>query len=154
MKTKRETLEKKEWGPGPWQKEPDRVEFEYLGFPCLLRRNMHVSGSWCGYVAVPPSHPAYKKDYSSLDVGVHGGLTYSDHCRGDICHIPKPGEPDDVWWVGFDCAHFQDFPPLSAAVLKTVTQRESFFDMFGTYKDLKYVKAETKSLAKQLAALR
>lgn len=35
-------------------------------------------------------------------LAVHGGLTYSDRCHDDICHVPAPGEPDDVWWFGFD----------------------------------------------------
>ena len=41
------------WGQGPWDDEPDRVDFEHAGFPCLLLRNPRL-GQWCGYVAVPP----------------------------------------------------------------------------------------------------
>lgn len=25
--------------PGPWDDEPDRVEFQHVGFPCLILRN-------------------------------------------------------------------------------------------------------------------
>ena len=95
----------------PWLKEPDRVLFKYEGFPCLLNRA--PTGAWCGYVGVPPGHPAHGKDYGDVEVHVHGGLTYSDSCQedGPICHVPEPGEPDDVWWLGFDCAHYNDFAP-------------------------------------------
>ena len=60
-----------------------------------------------GYVAVPPTHPAYKMDYNNLmydikyNINVHGGLTYSGFA--DHEHAP------DYWWVfGFDTAHFED----------------------------------------------
>lgn len=104
-------IDKSKWGSGPWQDEPDRVEFEHLGFPCLIVRVPH--GALCGYVAVPPGHPWHRRCYQTLDseVDVHGGLTYSSECAGDVCHQSKPGEPDDVWWLGFDHAHWGDFVP-------------------------------------------
>jgi hypothetical protein len=53
---------------------------------------------------------------------VHGGLTFADSCSdevredgGGICHIPYPGRPADVWWLGFDCAHCDDLSPAEAA---------------------------------------
>lgn len=140
---------KSEWGPGPWQDEPDRVEWEYKGFPCLMVRNMGVTGVWCGYVAVPEGHPEFEKGGDDLDV--HGGITYSNHCSGDICHVPKPGEPDNVWWLGFDCSHFADFMPRMDALLKKI--RASGGLGYGKYRDLPYVKSEVERLADQLAAL-
>lgn len=97
---------------GPWQNEPDRVEFEHKGFPCLMVRQPH-SGHWCGYVGLPPGHKFYQKDYQEIEwaADAHGGLTYSNACQGDVCHTPKEGEPDDVWWLGFDCAHSGDYCP-------------------------------------------
>lgn len=53
--------DKKNWGPGPWQDEPDHVEFEHAGLPCILHRNKHVTGAWCGYAVVTPGHPLYKR---------------------------------------------------------------------------------------------
>ncbi len=32
-------IDRSGWGRGPWDAEPDRVEFEHTGLPCLLRRN-------------------------------------------------------------------------------------------------------------------
>jgi hypothetical protein len=146
-------FDKSTWGDGPWQYEPDRVEFEHAGLPCLALRNPH--GAWCGYVAVPPGHPLHGKDYDVPDVSVHGGLTYANRCSGHICHVPKPGDPDDVWWFGFDCGHFQDLMPGMAARLRRLDVPD--LDVPGwpdTYRDLAYVRAEIESLAEQLALLK
>jgi hypothetical protein len=63
-----------------------------------------------GYVAVPPSHVLYKKDYDRVyyllegteyEINVHRGLTYSDF--GDGINASKN------WWVfGFDTSHYDD----------------------------------------------
>lgn len=129
------------WGQGPWDDEPDRVDFEHAGRRCLMLRNLRL-GHWCGYVAVPPGHPYYGKDYDGLDVEVHGGLTYADACAGDICHKAKPGEPDDLWWLGFDCGHFLDLVPF---------RHDSDLPEKEIYRDVAYVRAECERLAEQLA---
>lgn len=149
------------WGAGPWQDEPDRVEFEHAGLPCLALRNHH--GIWCGYAAVPPGHPLHGKPYDEIDVDVHGGLTYANVCAGHICHVPKPGEPDNVWWFGFDCGHGGDFSPGMHASLQLHGFREGNYDhatavaaatwLVEVYRDLPYVRAEIERLAGQLAEL-
>lgn len=133
------TENKDEWGEGPWQEEPDRLEFEHAGLPCLLKRA--TFGSWCGYAAVPPGHPLHGKRYQDVDdISVHGGLTYGDACQGSICHAPKPGESADVWWFGFDCNHAFDLAPGMPATAR-----------WGIYKDIGYARRETERLAEQLA---
>ncbi|HWC37767.1 MAG TPA: hypothetical protein VG476_04520 [Acidimicrobiales bacterium] len=133
-------VDKAGWPDGPWMHEPDRTQWRTeSGLPGLIVRS-YYSGALCGYVAVAPGHPAYECHYDAVPAEVHGGLTYSDHCRPPICHIPEPGEPDDVWWLGFDCAHAYDFIPKEAAVL----QREAH-DW-----DLAYVKSQVEDLAWQL----
>lgn len=156
-------IDKSMWGDGPWQTEPDRVDFEHAGLPCLLLRNH--AGTWCGYAAVPPGHPLHGKGYDDLDVEVHGGLTYASACRDRICHVPKPGEPDDVWWFGFDCGHYRDFSPGIDALLRSIRSRsqDEHYDhatavaaqnrLVEVYRDLAYVRAETERLADQLAAV-
>lgn len=64
-------------------------------------------------------------------------------------HGPLAGEPDDVWWFGFDCMHagLSDHVP---GLFMTPRLREL---MPGVYRDLAYVHAETERLAEQLAAL-
>lgn len=147
------TQDKSTWGPGPWQNEPDKVQFrdEATGLDCLIVRNH--SGALCGYVGVPESHPLFGKHYNDLDADfdVHGGLTFSDACHEGseettICHIPDPGQPDHVWWFGFDCCHYLDMGPALEARLKT----SGYVGLI--YRDIPYVKQQIASLASQLAA--
>jgi hypothetical protein len=132
---------REEWARGPWDNEPDRVDFIHAGYSCFILRNQ--SGNWCGYVGIPESHPCFGKDYNDVPVEVHGGLTYADLCSPPICHIPEPGMPDKVWWLGFDTAHWSDLTPL----------RLIDFGDDVTYKDVTYVTTETKELAEQLKEL-
>jgi hypothetical protein len=222
-----EFLPKEKWGDGPWTLEPDRLEFEAHGFPCLLNR-APVTGAWCGYVAVPPGHPLHgvwyggcfkgcrkeRKSYVSKKsieaarrkgetaklnmlvamrnlqkskmfkrqrkehprhvcgwranhspesiLSVHGGITFSGECHGPICHKPKPGEPDNVWWYGFDCAHSGDLSPAMEArlaQLRTVIpgfpdRSEILAGFRDVYRTMEYAKEETERLARQLASVR
>lgn len=156
MRRQAELKNKKAWGPGPWQDEPDRLEFRYLGFPCLMVRNMDVTGGWCGYVGVPPGHKFHKKKYDDVDVDVHGGLTYSDKCQGHVCHVPRPGESEDAWWLGFDCAHFDDVSPKMNATMDFMFKVAGAppRSRWGTYKDVAYVKREVRRLARQVAKVK
>jgi hypothetical protein len=143
------TIDKSTWDRGDWDGEPDKVQWqdEATGLPCLAVRHGHY-GHWCGYVGVADGHPAYEKHYDSVDLsrGVHGGLTFSEACQPNdsedrgICHIPADSEPDHVWWLGFDCAHYGDLSPSG---------RDYHRD--GSYRTLKYVKSECRSLAAQLS---
>ena len=159
-------IDKSEWPEGPWTYEPDRVDFEHLGLPCLALRNS--MGGWCGYVGVPPGHPMHRFEYNqclqsceepycehSPDclVSAHGGLTYSGACSGVICHVPKPGEPDDVWWFGFDCGHSGDLLPSMIRLQRRVEKEMDIhleYVLRETYRDLPYVEQEIRQLAEQL----
>ncbi len=157
-------IDKSTWGEGPWQTDPDRLEWTHAGLPCLARRNER-HGNWCGYAAVPPGHPLHGKSYHDveLELEAHGGLTYADRCSGEICHVPAPGESDEVWWFGFDCAHFRDFLPGMHARLRSygapfsdvpydhAAAYVSPDSMLGMYRTLAYVQVETNHLADQLA---
>lgn len=138
------------WPSGPWDGEPDRVEWYVDDVPCLITRNPNL-GHLCGYVAVPPGHPWHGKGYDDIDVGVHGGLTYADLCAPDIgvCHVPRPGEPEDVWWVGFDLAHYGDLSPVMV-----MFERKVGFGPFPGewYKDVSYVTRQCEDLARQAQA--
>ncbi len=142
-------VDKSTWGSGPWQDEPDRIDFRHAGFPCLMLRNP-TSGNWCGYVGVPTTHPDHSRSYDDIDVDVHGGLTYAELCDGErICHVPEPGESDDVFWFGFDCGHCFDFSPAYYARYPHFEKIEG-----EVYRDVDYVRAQVESLANQLAARR
>lgn len=139
---------KSEWGPGPWQDEPDRVEFKHHGFPCLLRRA--PSGGWCGYVAVAPGHPWHGIEPRYDEAEVHGGVSFTGACSGEICHVPEPGEPDDVWWIGFDCNHYGDVGPADDAYWRSIGRPEfAVPGRHSSYKTVAYARAETERLAEQ-----
>jgi hypothetical protein len=155
--TEERFIDKSDWGPGPWQDEPDRIEWRWLGtprFPCLIVRNR--SGALCGYVGVPEGHPYFGANGSSgepAELHVHGGITYGAPCQedgGKICHVARAGESDRVWWLGFDCAHAQDFVPAHEAAYRRA-RIPSGFGLGETYKSIDYVRAEVESLAEQLS---
>lgn len=146
-------VERAGWEQGEWDSEPDRVDFHHAGFACLALRNFYV-GNWCGYVGVPSNHPHYNADYNDVPVDCHGGLTYGEVCDGShICHVPQPGESDDLFWFGFDCNHSWDIAPGSI-----MRDKQYGFDRGvdpqSSYRSLNYVRHEIESLAEQLAALR
>lgn len=133
---------------GPWADEPDKAQWvdEATGLDCLIVRNHY--GALCGYVGLPPEHPWHGLDYSDLWIEIgwdapHGGLTFAGACAENtpegegICHIPEPGRPDNVWWLGFDCAHVGDLIP-SGIMLVHPGDR---------YRDFEYVKGECTTLA-------
>lgn len=65
-------------------------------------------GRYNGYVAVSPNSPLHGIDYDDQrmwNVGVHGGLTFSDR----IEFFKTKHDVPDGWWVfGFDTAHYGD----------------------------------------------
>jgi hypothetical protein len=164
-------IDKSDWGDGPWQSEPDKVQWtdEATGLPCLAVRNSR-SGAWCGYVGVVEGHPAFGLSYDAANnvipllededdrsFEVHGGLTFADFCQEDaqergICHVPQPGQPERVWWLGFDCAHAEDMAPGSMAQVRRYREMLEA-NARRQYRPLVYVQAECVRLAQQLAAV-
>jgi hypothetical protein len=137
------------FGDGPWVDEPDRVEWRHEGLPCLVRRV--PVGVFCGYVAVPWPHPWYALAADDCPASAHGGLNYSGECVGDICHVPRPGEPDRVWWLGFDCGHAGDrLPLIDRDWQESDESRRLFADW--RYRGVEYVRREVCDLAEQVAA--
>ena len=136
------TLDRTNWRKGEWDDEPDKAQWQYKGYDCLIVRNR--LGALCGYVGLPKNHRLYGKHYGELNVGVHGGLTFSDRCvegateEEGICHTN--GIADDVWWLGFDCSHYRDKLPMHGSV----------FDSESEYRNFDYVKKEVEHLADQL----
>jgi hypothetical protein len=154
-------IDKSKWGAGPWQDEPDRVDFIAFGFSCFARRHPQ-HGHWCGYVGVPREHPFYGKPYGDVEGALefHRGINYSALCdeAGDICHVPAPGMPADVWWFGGDFGHGFDLCPGIDARWREA--REAFPlipELPGmprdTYRALPYVRQNIEHLAEQLAAI-
>ena len=125
---------------GPWDNEPDKVQWQDLttGYHCLIRRCS--MGHLCGYVAVPASHPLFNKkwehDLMPHD-SVHGGVTFADSGRKPF-ELVIPSEP--VWWIGFDCSHLRDQVPC-------------FDHGAGTYRDVAFCTQECTKLAAALHQL-
>lgn len=152
------TVDKAAWGDGPWQHEPDKRQWRdaATGLPCLIVRNAEI-GQLCGYVGVPPSHPAHGKTFDDgADFNVHGGLTFAGGCQqtGDesrgVCHVPAPGETENVWWLGFDCAHAFDLSPGLQATMRSCGAELTWP---AAYRNVDYVASECAALAKQLAVM-
>lgn len=167
-------VDKSEWPAGPWHDEPDKRQWQDVatGLPCLIVRNR--GGALCGYAGVSNGHPLHGKGYGQdgvfscgescsdedgyhygctpeARVEVHGGLTFSAGCghgadpAEGICHVPAAGQPDDVWWFGFDCAHSGDLCPAPGRFIVFPGE---------VYRDIAYVTGEVTRLAAQLATLR
>lgn len=159
------TIDKTAWGEGPWVTEPDKRQWldPATGLPCLIVRGPH--GALCGYVGVAAGHPLHRKGYDDVDVSVHGGLSFAEGCsHGDesksICHMPDPGEPDDVHWFGFDCAHAGDWCPRPTGVPHSADYLKycglgapTGWGGVIEYRDFPYVTRECGRLAQQLKAM-
>jgi hypothetical protein len=117
---------------GPWSTEPDEKHWvdAATGLHCYVKRHPEM-GHLCGYVGVPPAHPAYNHDYDKLTLSAHGGITHADSIESS----PMP----DLWWIGFDCAHAFDYSPG----MPTLCNHES-------YRNMEYVTRECTRLAEQL----
>jgi hypothetical protein len=144
------------WPEGEWMNEPDKVQFmTKAGLPGLVVRG--PMGAWCGYVGVTKEHPYFEKSYSELDLSVHGGLTFDGKCSGNehgICHLVNESEDDNVWWLGFDCAHSGDLSPLYMAVVNRSPELQRFNQFKENYRNLEYVKEQVEVLAAQLVEVK
>ncbi len=122
---------------GPWDNEPDELSFvdEVTKLECLILRNP-MFGSLLGYVVLPEGK---NLDIDTDLLKVHGGVTYSDFSPYPL-HNSK-------YCIGFDCMHAYDWSPCA------MSQRFAK-ETGSTYKDIEFVKAECKKLAKQLYDLK
>src|SRR6266571_4523486 len=117
QKRKWKFVDKSQWGDGPWQREPDKIQWQdqKTGMPCLIVRHKEL-GHLCGYVGVTREHPLFQHGSDDVDLSAHGGITFASLCAPEdkehgVCHIVDPGEDDVVWWFGFDFAHCGDLSP-------------------------------------------
>lgn len=161
----------------PWWTEDNKVDFEAEDFKCAMRRGplgswcgyvgVPSNHPWFGLSynsLIKPTKdmlgPRDRQDFGSIDLlcaalsgknieeempislalRVHGGITYVEN------HEPY-GEPDGLWWFGFDCAHAGDLIPSFAEQRLTSCQND-------VYRDQSYVATECQSLAAQLARIK
>jgi len=141
-------IDKSDWGPGPWQWEPDDYYAEYYGFHCYASRHPSWRGNWCGYIEIPSDHRWYGDRYDEVRgaddgwVEVHGGLTYGDW---GMKHVT------DGFVLGFDCGHGGDHKPaLEARSRGRAGIKPDIFEPIpDSYRTLHYVLNELKGLARQ-----
>lgn len=153
-------------GDGPWCREPDKAQWvdEATGLDCLIVRGP-ITGALCGYVGVPPGHPFHGQSRSGdspasaaiRDLAVHGGVNFTSLCQegGEdgwaVCHVPEPGRPEQVWWLGFDCSHAWDLAPtMRARMLELIGWYPG--EVHGHYRDFDYVRGQVTLLAHQVHA--
>lgn len=148
LRRPRTYIPKSQWGPGPWQDEPDYYPFEHAGLSCLIFRNTWVTGSLNGYVMVPPSHPWWGKTYNECTATPQCEPEYytgailprmegqphwhCEHTPDSIIEVhggltyggpaPRIKQLKDAhcWGFGFDTGHFNDFAPMMQATLATI----------------------------------
>lgn len=145
------------WREGPWTTEPDRELWvdETTGLRCLVQRYEH--GALCGYVGLPTNHPWYENHDALHSVQVHGGLTYAEDPKGVVCD--PSNETEELWWIGFDCAHSPDLCPgrISPDAITKLYGRLLTFDAGSnsdkTYRTFQQVKKWTTALAQQAGAV-
>ncbi len=120
---------------------PYKIESEWVhaDLQCAVVQAKEL-GFRCGYVRVPPGHPLFGQDYDTLNVSVHGGLTFGE--------MEPCAEHDDGqgWWFGFDCAHAGD--AFYAPEHERAALFPSLGDHFWTQAE---VERECERLAEQLA---
>lgn len=134
-------IDKSTWKTGPWQQEPDRIEWvdDTTGLFCLILRK--PSGVLSGYVGVPKDHLFFLKPHHLLRLWVHRGLSYCNLSQGDnetgIRYTPGLKDPGSLWWFGFSCDSEDDLFP-------------SYRGSMGEYRDIEYVTQEIASLIEQI----
>lgn len=81
--------------PGPWSKEPDKIEWrdKETGRPCLIVRGS--MGALCGYTGVYEGHPLFQKGYSEcMEPGRHRRKTRKELRRAQLFEQKKARKAD------------------------------------------------------------
>ncbi len=72
----------------------------YKGFEFrILNLGTHPTA----YIRIPEDHKYFMQGYSSIDLNVHGGTTYSKN------YLYIEDRQLDGWWIGWDYAHYGDY---------------------------------------------
>jgi hypothetical protein len=175
-------MDKSRWGDGPWQNEPDELDWidERTGLRCHILRHPEM-GQLNGYVGVPASHVLYGWQYddhirlrpdflegASDQVGIIDMFCYALGGGDKHGTIPvglalkahqgvnfsgNADFDDSLWWFGFDCSHAWDYAPGFVADLRRTTPAVDDFYKPEKYRTIEYVTKECEGLAFQLRQL-
>ena len=107
----RSSLPKASWGEGPWQNEPDRVEWRYGDVPCLLVRNRWARGAVTqgSTPGIPPTAKLPRRRGDPTHSGSRTPTSAPPHC-----HVPRAAGRPSRLRIGFDCGHLHDLSPACA----------------------------------------
>lgn len=135
------------------------------GFPCMVVfTQMHR----CGYVFLPPTHRYYQKDYESIDINCHGGLTYSNSIKKFLPELELFNLFKNYWVIGFDCGHYvnNDSEDLETAIkyfgdnnelllklskFKKIISNNENLQSHGTIKTMEFVEKELRNMTSDLS---
>lgn len=139
------TVDREGWPSGPWDTEPDWIEWYCEGLPCRIIRS--IAGYLCGYVGINSEHPWFRKTPIEIHAVAHRGLN-------------RAGEhPDtgDLWWVGFDCGRFDDAIPMDDKAMELAEalmppSMKMLIPRHRVYRTVPYVHGEVELLAQQAIA--
>lgn len=95
------SVDKSAWGDGPWQSEPDKMQWqdEATGFACLIVRD--PMGALCGYVGVPETHPAHGLSYDGTPDEALRFIISNPATAMNMLAKALHISPDDPWSRGF-----------------------------------------------------
>lgn len=149
------TVNRKGWGSGDWDGEPDEISWvdPATGLNCWAIRNPTM-GFWCGYVAVDEGNKYHGIDQGDDELrmfGVHGGVTLTE--SNEFRDRPTPAGIKNPWWFGFDCGHAQDLSPGMAALIgkrPLLIGKRPLLNDWEVYRTVEYVIVECQNLARQL----
>jgi hypothetical protein len=77
--------------------------WEYRGRKCIV---LWVSSHFCGYAETKfRINYNYEQESPESKINIHGGVTFS----GTHEHLEGNPFDKDIWYFGFDCAHYDDY---------------------------------------------
>jgi len=118
-----DTVDKSDWGVGPWGGEQDLYIIQFIDSNNLCIVNRHPAlGTLLGYVLIQPTHPAFGLENEEIDTQfkpyVYGGITWSAKYlpfqsnsteytipKDFWIHIATYYDFDNYWAIGFDFMH-------------------------------------------------
>lgn len=148
----------KHFGKGEWIKEADLICVKYMGYKALIIRKVfkqvryakkyYFGGYFCGYVQIPKNHIYFSNTKLCYELECHGGVTFNRFFKKH--------------WIGFDCAHSNDYVPstekfkkenekLNAFALTKEFKKYSLFNP--VYRNVDFCIKECVSLIDQLIDL-
>lgn len=171
------SIDKSAWRQGPWNEEPDRINFTTAsGLDASINRVTH-SGCLCGYVGVDATHPWFGKEYGAqvsasaeqlarpidtdkisiiavLLMAMGGDAPANDANIDCLLHVHG-----GVTYADSGRAAFGEDPDLwyfgfDCSHSGDTTPAYEFNFSGDQYRDINYVRAECEALATQLAAVR